>query len=75
MKIDIPKPELWQTPGRLQYYNAEMAPFVPQEIKFKIRMPTRTVQSQPNSKYFDISTKLVQDYLDHHIKFNFLGET
>lgn len=28
------EPPIWQTPGKLQYYKAEMEPYVPDEIKW-----------------------------------------
>jgi len=33
------KPFIDQTPGRLQYYKAENEPFIPDNVKWAIRMP------------------------------------
>ena len=35
------KPAIDQTPGRLQYYRAENEPFLPDSVKWAIRMPSR----------------------------------
>jgi len=34
-------PPIWQTPGRLQYYKAENEMFVPDKIKWAVKMPNR----------------------------------
>ena len=34
-------PVIDQTPGRLQYYRAENEPFLPDSVKWAIRMPNR----------------------------------
>jgi len=40
-------------PGRVQYYRAEVLPFVPAEIKTQIRFPKAYAQSEKNLRYLD----------------------
>jgi len=44
-------PPIWQTPGRLQYYKAENEPFVPDQIKWAVRMPNRYAVRTLNYRY------------------------
>ena len=37
--------------GKLQYYRAEMEPYVPDEIKWQIRVPTRFVMRELKVTY------------------------
>lgn len=44
-------PPIGQTPGRLQYYKAENEPFIPDSVKWQIRLPTRFAFARVNLRY------------------------
>jgi hypothetical protein len=46
-------PPIWQTPGRLQYYKAENEPFIPDQIKWAVRMPNRHAHRTLSYRYED----------------------
>jgi hypothetical protein len=48
-----PKPPTWQTPGRVQYYRAENEVYLPDEIKWQIRMPERIAMREDSHMYND----------------------
>ena len=75
-------PPIWQTPGKLQYYKAEMEPYLPgiiisayiyiDEIKWQIRMPSRFAQSSLKMTYLDKVKEETTKFLNERIKHNFL---
>ena len=45
------KPPHYQTPGKQQYYRAENTPFIPSEIKWGVRAPSRRAMSELKMSY------------------------
>lgn len=70
--LDGAKPVTWQTPGRLQYYRAENEPFLPDEIKWKLRMPARFAQRAEGLPYKDKIEDEVLSFMSKRIKFDYL---
>lgn len=58
-------------PGRVQYYRAEVLPFVPQEIKTQIRFPKAYAQSEQNLRYLDKVRDQTQAFLSQRVSHNF----
>jgi len=64
------KPFIDQTPGRLQYYKAENEPFIPDDIKWAIRMPTRNTLSTFRRDYLDQTRTIIHDHVQSHFTFD-----
>lgn len=67
------QPPVWQTPGRLQYYKAENEPFLPDEVKWGLRLPTTRAHRALTLDYEEkvreqvlvyLGTTVTHDYLD-----------
>lgn len=63
-----------QTPGRVQYYRAEMLPFLSDEQKLGIRMATEFAMANPKATYRNkveeevlrfVQEKIGSNYFDH----------
>jgi hypothetical protein len=65
-------PPLWQTPGKVQYYKAEMEPYVPDEIKWQLRMPTRFAMRELKLTYLDKVQDETNKFLASRIKHDYL---
>lgn len=61
-----------QTPGKIQYYRAENEPFIPDEIKYQIRMPTRYAKSQAQMAYLNEVEEKMSEFLAKQIHFDYL---
>ena len=62
-------------PGRVQFYRAEILPFVPAEIKTQIRFPKAYAQSEQNLRYLDQVKIQTQKFLKQKVSHNyFTGE-
>ena len=66
------RPPLRQTPGRVQYYRAENEPLIPEEIKWKIRMPTAIAMRDETLLYHDEVQAAVHEYLQRAVAADFL---
>jgi hypothetical protein len=58
------------TPGRLQYYKAENEPFIPENIKWAIRMPERYAISELNRDYLPQIQQLIHEHVQSHFKYD-----
>ena len=78
-------PPMWQTPGKLQYYRAEMEPYVPgkdnssplsltvsDEIKWQLRFPTKFAMSDLKLTYLDKVKEETEKFVQARIKHNFI---
>lgn len=63
-------PFINQTPGRLQYYKAENEPFIPDNVKWAIRMPTRYANREETLDYEAEVNSVIADYVKLHFKFD-----
>ena len=61
-----------QTPGKLQYYRAENEPFLPDSVKWAIRMPDRIAYRELALSYEEESQQQIIKYLNHQIKQDYL---
>jgi len=67
------KPIIDQTPGRLQYYKAENEPFVPENVKWAIRMPDRYAQREEALNYLPEIKAIIEDYVFQHFSYDLLN--
>jgi len=70
MPLDGCKPFIDQTPGRLQYYKAENEPFIPDSVKWAIRMPARYAIREHALAYEDEVKSLINDYVKMHFNYD-----
>jgi len=61
--LDGAQPVIGQTPGRLQYYRAENEPFLPDEVKWKLKLPTAFAMRQQNFRYEDQINDEITNFL------------
>jgi hypothetical protein len=66
------RPPIEQTIGRLQYYRAENEPFVPDSVKWAIRMPERHAMREYALTYQDEVIKQCQEFYNEHYKHDLL---
>ena len=70
--LDGAEPVIAQTPGRLQYYRAENEPFLPDDIKWAIRMPSRFAVRQLALVHEQDVQDSINTFLDSNLKYDFL---
>jgi hypothetical protein len=59
------------TPGRLQYYRAEMDPFLPDEYRWGLRLPNQYAVSNPKATYRNKIEEEIQRFLNDRIGSNY----
>lgn len=59
-----------QTPGRHQYYYTETLHLLPEDIVFKVRMPSRYALSVESKKYDNLVEKEIINYLEKRVGVN-----
>lgn len=64
------KPIIDQTPGRLQYYKAENEPFIPDNVKWALRMPTSYAMRAENLDYLPEIKAVIENYVNAHFKYD-----
>lgn len=67
------EPVIMQTPGRLQYYRAENEPFLPDEVKWAIRMPNHIAMRELALNYEDQVQRQILAYLENNLKYDFMA--
>ena len=64
-------PPVWQTPGRVQFYKAEMLMYLPEEEKWAVRQPTRYAVSEANLTYLPKVEEQVRVFIKDHAPINY----
>jgi len=65
-------PPIWQTPGRLQYYKAENEPFIPDQIKWAVRMPNRYAVRTLSYRYEDEVQEKINSFVGTALPFDYM---
>lgn len=66
-------PVIAQTPGRLQYYRAENEPFLPDEVKWGLRMPNKFAIRDLPQTYEDEVQQQILKFLGQTLKHDYLN--
>jgi hypothetical protein len=61
------------TPGRLQYYKVDHEPFLPDDVKWAIRMCNRVVVREFALNYEEDVQRQILKYLEQNIKYDVMG--
>lgn len=64
-------PPVWQTPGRVQYYKAEMYLYLSDEEKWAVRQPTRYAVSEANLSYLPKVEEQVRAFIKDNVPINY----
>ncbi len=65
-------PPHYQTPGKMQYYRSENTPFIPDEVKWAVRAPSKYAMSEMKMSYLPQIEEEVTKFMHESIKVNYL---
>lgn len=68
--MTVKHPFIDMTPGRLQYYKAENEPFIPENIKWAVRMPERYAMSDMSRDYLPQINSIIHEHVQSHFKYD-----